>query len=249
MPSEFLVKGRISRALPQMDVDGGREGEPLRAGRYDELYVIPMMRKQHMLADEGSYFTCNNGQSGLATAAAPTSFSATNPFILIANVDSPSNSAARRIYLDFARLVATAAGTAGASVQAAVTIDTGNRYTSGGSDLTANIVSPNMDSPLRSSIAKVYGGNITAAAASSSARTVAGQVALKGAIPVVGDNYILSFGAVETMMMIASATLVWSLQPICPVIIGPNQSALIHIWLPSQSGASSYIPELNWWER
>lgn len=249
MAQEVVVRGRVSRSLPQMDSDGGRDGEPMRLGRYDELYVVPVMRKQHIFADEGSYFTCNNAQSGLATAAAPTAFSATNPFLVIANIDSPSNSTPKRIYLDFCRLVATAAGTAGASVQAGITIDNGNRYSSGGTEITAAIVSPNMDGPARSSIAKVYAGNITATAATLSARTVTGQVALKGAIPVAGDNYILNFGGVEAVMMIATATLTWSSQPIVPIIIGPNQSALIHLWLPSQSAASSYAPEISWWER
>lgn len=240
-------RGVVSRALPQAAYDNITATQ--RLGRYQEEYVIPIVRKQHALADEGTYFTTNNAQAGLATAAAPTTFSATNPFLLIYNSDSPSNPAYRRIYLDFATLIATAAGTAGASVQAAVTIDSTNRYSSGGTNLTANIVSPNMDIGARSSVANVYAGNITASAASAAARTTVGNRFLKTGIPVVGDQYCVNFGAVENLFSIATATLTFSSQSVAPCIIGPGQSALVHLWLPTQSAASSFIPELAWWER
>lgn len=73
-----------------------------------------MIPTKHLLADEGTYFTVNNSQTGLATAAAPVAFSATNPFLLIYNAGSSATGP--RIYLDAATLVATAAGTAGVNV-------------------------------------------------------------------------------------------------------------------------------------
>ena len=241
-----VVKGLVSRFLPQPNNDG--EEVEVRLNRYGELIMQPSARKQHSLAEDGSYFTCNNAQAGLATAAAPTAFSATNPFLLIANTDNPGSNA-RSIYLDYLMLLATAAGTAGASLQVAVTIDQGNRYTSGGSELTANIVNCSMLSAQRTSVARVFAGNITAAGAGSNVRTHVGNRYMKGAIPVAGDEYTINFGGIEAMNNISISTIMKSVFNAPPLIIGPQQCALVHIWLPSQSGASSYAPELSWWER
>lgn len=235
-----VATGRLRANNPRQG-DGVKQN--LRVGAYGDLVAMLMGQAKINLADEGSYFTVNNAQSGLATAAAPTSFSATNPFLIIYNKDTIKN-----IYLDYAALIATAAGTAGASVQAAVVLDAGNRYSSGGSDISANVVNANGIIG-DGSVAKVYGGNLTASAPTSAARTIVGQRALKGAIPVAGDNYLVKFGSDDMAMMIAAATLTWSMQPVPPLIVGPNMSALLYIWLPSQSAASSYIPEAGWYER
>lgn len=191
----------------------------------------------------GNYFACTNDQTGLATAAAPVSFSATNPFLVIYN--SPNVADEKDIILDSVALSATATGSAGASVRAAVTIDDIKRYTSGGTDLTTKIVNTNMKSA-KTSVAKIYAGNLLAPAAHA-ARVLVGQEILKGAIPVVGDRYVMAFGkdGSDTAYV---ATLTRSLVNLPPVVIGPGHSALIHLWLPSQSGASSYIPEVNWHE-
>lgn len=241
------LKGLVSRTMPVATPDNTEAD--LRLWRDGSITTIGLVRKQTGLAAEGSYFTVNNAQTGLATAAAPTTFSATNPFVLIYNTDSPTNSNYKRIELDILTLIATAAGTAGASVQFAVTIDSGNRYSSGGTNLTANIVNPNMDAPTRSSVANVYAGNVTAAAATAAARTVVGNRFCKAAIPVAGDTYSVNFGGVEGVQAIGVSTVVFSSNNVPPVIIGPNQSALVHLWLPSQSAASSYAPELSWFER
>lgn len=235
-----VATGRLLSNNPRQQ-DGVKQN--LRVGAYGDLVAMLMGQGKINLADEGSYFSVNNAQTGLATAAAPTTFSATNPFLIIYNKDTVKN-----IYLDYAALVATAAGTAGASVQAAVVLDNGNRFASGGSEITANIVNSN-GLVGAGSIAKVYAGNLTASAASSAARTIVGQRALKGAIPVAGDNYIVKFGSDDVGLLISTATLTWSSQPVPPLVVGPNMSALLHIWLPSQSAASSFIPEAAWYER
>ena len=195
------------------------------------------------IADNGSYFLCNNAQTGLATAATPTAFSATNPFVLIYNKDS-----AKSIYLDFVTLIATAPGTAGASVQAAVSVDlAANRYSSGGTELTPNIANPNGNAT-GTSIARVWGGNITATAATSQARNLVGNRFLKGAIPVAGDEYTVKFGGVDAPNWLGISTIIKTVINVPKVIIPPGGSGLVYIWLPSQSAASSYIPELGWVE-
>lgn len=219
--------------------DGVKQG--FRLFRYGELGSMPIFQPKVSQAIEGSYFTANNGQTGLATAAAPTAFSATNPFLILFNKDS-----VKSLVMDYAALVATAAGTAGASVQAAVVIDSGNRFSSGGSPLTP--VNPNGQIGA-GSIVQANAGNLTASAPTSQARTLVGQRALKGAIPVAGDSYFLKFGADDMLSQVSTATLSFSSQAAPAIIVPPQWSLLLHIWLPSQSAASSFIPEAGWSER
>ena len=55
------IRAFISRILPALSSDDPENTKLLRAGRYRELYILPVGRKQHLLADEGSYFITNNG--------------------------------------------------------------------------------------------------------------------------------------------------------------------------------------------
>lgn len=106
---DFIAHTLTGRALPIASTDTSNPS--LRGGRYGEASVLSVVPTKHLLADEGAYFTVNGAQTGLATAAAPTAFSATNPFLIAYN-----SSTVNRAYLDAATLVATAAGTAAASV-------------------------------------------------------------------------------------------------------------------------------------
>lgn len=255
---EVLVKGRVSRILPQADIDGARDGEPVRIGRYNEQFILPVIRKQHILADEGSYFVANNAQTGIATPAVAT-FGATTPVCIVTNTDSPG-AAGKRIYLDYLALITTAAGgwaSAGVNIQAMLYLDQGDRYVSGGTDLSGLIVSPNMDGPARSSIAKVRFGSLTAAAASGAVRAICGLRILRPAVSatvadVIGETKLLNFGGVEAMLngsiTVAAANMISV--PLPPIVIGPQQCALIYYVLNGTTpSAASYAPELGWWER
>jgi hypothetical protein len=250
MANEIVQRGIIGRMLLALGGQAdGAQSSPAgqRYGRYGEGYALSLFPDMGVLADEGSCFTVNNAQTGLATAVAPTSFSATNPFLLIYNRDAQPNG--KRIYLDTATLVATAAGTAGSNLQCAVSVDSGNRYSSGGTEITSSIVNPNFDAT-GGSVARVWAGNITAIAATSAARNVVGNRYLKGAIPAAGDTYILKFGGVDAPLLTGSAGSLYTMvQNVPKVIVGPNESALVYIWLASQSAASSYLPEMAWVER
>jgi hypothetical protein len=94
-------------------------------------------------ADEGCYFVTNNAQTGIAMTTT-VAFSATAPFLIIQNTAAAGG---KKIYLDYLDLVTTAAGSAASGltlIQAAVYLDSILRYSSGGTNLTANIASPNM---------------------------------------------------------------------------------------------------------
>jgi hypothetical protein len=259
MGTEILMRGRVSRALPQRDVDGGRDGEPVRIGLYGDTYVIPMVRKQHALVDEGVMFTTNNGQSGIASPTG-TSFSATVGMLTLTNTDTPGNTAARRIYVDNIVLVTTAAGgwaSAGVNTQIVVTIDQGERYSSGGTDLSNAIVNPNMDTPVRTSVARVRFGNLVLTSASGSVRTVCGLRILRPAVSatvadVVGEIKVLNFGGVEAAIngsiTIANANMISV--PLPAIVLGPNSTMNVHyIMNGTTPSAASFAPEVTWWER
>lgn len=249
MAIDVAMTGEVDRTKPHAELDG--TDIDMRLSRYRELQIMPVMFTKHPLVDEGSYFAVNSAQTGIATAAAPTVFSATNPFLVIYNACDPSDDFALRYYLDYAMLLATATGTGATSIQFAITLDTGNRYTSGGTDLTSSVKSCGPTS--MGSLARVYAGNLTASAATSSAKTIIGNRVMKTATapaPTVNDQYVVRFGSPSVPDMASLAgTGTLSVNSLPPVIIGPNQSALIHLWFPAQSAASSFAPEMAWWER
>lgn len=236
----------VDRTLPHAELDG-TDVDP-RLTRYREQMVVNSIRTKHPLADEGTYFTTNNAQTGIASAAAPVAFSATAPFLLIYNTAAPTDDFAPRLYLDYLMLLATAPGTGGTSVQFAITIDRGSRYVSGGTEITANIRGVNQ-AVSRATLAKVYAGAITAAAATANARTIVGNRWMKGAIPVIGDQYAVRFGNTDSPDILSASTILFSNNNVQPIVVGPDESALVHLILPAQSAPSSYAPELSWWER
>lgn len=242
---DIAMTGEVDRTRPHAELDG--TDIDMRLSRYRELCVNPMSYLKHPLADEGSYFAVTNAQTGLATAAAPTAFSATNPFLLIYNSGRPGDDFAPRYSIDAISLIATAAGTGGTNVQMAITKDFGNRYTSGGTDLTPNIVNTGPTSTVPT--ARIFAGNITATAASSNAKTIIGNRFLKGAIPIAGDMYAMRFGSPSLPDMISISTILYSINNLPPIVLGPDESLLVHLWLTAQSAASSFLPEVSWYER
>jgi hypothetical protein len=193
------------------------------------------------------YFVVTNPtlDTGLATIAAPTTGADIEPFVILKNNDIVGG---KLIYPDYIRLTCTAAGTAGASLRISARIDNAARYTSG-STASALPKNADMNSPV-TSVALFYAGPLVAAAAGSAQRTI-GQVLARMAIPVVGDEFIIKFGQAIAKNSIAKngtapTTYVTNF---APVILGDGDNLLIHLWLPSQSAASSYMVEAGWWEK
>lgn len=254
---QALIRGLVQRALPSgLNTDNSNTDVALRQWSYGEVATMPLVRKAHVLADEGSYFVTNNAQAGIAPTYG-TAFAATSPFVLIYN----GSTAGQRLYLDYVAMVAIAAGaqttTAGYTAMAVVT-DVGNRYSSGGTALAANIVSPNMASAVSTTQGvAIYCGAITATAASASAHTIVGIRNLRPSVSttvinVVGDMNLLNFGGVEGAVgsiTIANANIMPQALP--PVIIGANQSVLFYIWYPVMTApsAATYAPEIGFWLR
>lgn len=205
--------------------------------------------------DEGAYFVANNAQTGIAMTTT-VAFDATKPFIIVQNTAAAGG---KKIYLDYIDLVTTAAGSAASAltlIQMALYMDGILRYSSGGTDLSAKIVSPNMAlSP--TSVAAVYAGQITPAAASA-ARVVSGLKTIRPTVSatvadVVGELKHFSFagGASSHGAPITAASPNVISIPLPPVVIGPQHSMLFHLFYAAGGTpvAASYAPEIGWYER
>ena len=217
---------------------------------------MPLVANPQSINDEANYFVANNAQTGVAMTTT-TAFSATAPFLILQNNAATGG---KKIILDYAALVTTAAGSAASgltSIQAAVYIDDIVRYSSGGTDLSAKIYSPNM-SVTPTSIAKVYAGAITAAAAGANVRPIAGLRILRPTVSatvadVVGETKFFTFRggdpATQGSITVANANIIPV--PMPPIEIGPQQSALIYVFYAAGGTpvAASYAPELGWIER
>jgi hypothetical protein len=66
---------------------------------------------------------------------------------------------------------------------------------------------------------------------------------LSTAIPAAGETYTIGFGADEPFTATQKGASVG------PIVIGPQQSALIYMWLPSQTATPTGEINLSWWER
>jgi hypothetical protein len=243
----------VASLKPSGTIDGNTLTTNPRAGRYREPYGMNVIPTKHVLADEGSYFSANNGQTGQVTAtAAPTAFTATTPAFIVFNSAAPGNPLSPKIYLDYVLWVVSTPGGTITSVQAAVVRDNLNRFSAlgtGGVLLTP--VKANSAGP--SAVAQVWsGGQLVATAASSNAVFTVGNRVLRGTIPIAFDTYLLSFGSVDDVATTVATAAVAShvLEPVPPMVLNPGESALIYLWYPGMATTgTTLLPEIGWWER
>src|SRR4051812_23324271 len=133
------VYGKVGIDLPSTNAQSAQA--QFRAGRYGEQYVVPLTAGLYAMADEGTYYRSTNQTPGTATAySITTAFSATAAFAIIRNTDSAGG---KRLFLDYLRLICTTVPASATSAHFAVSVDTANRYTSGGTALTPQNVNTN----------------------------------------------------------------------------------------------------------
>jgi hypothetical protein len=229
-----------------------------RAGGYGEKMVSQLTSKNHASGTEGTIYCVRTPVpgTGLATIAAPTTFSGTSPFICIYNANPTAGAAPVDIILERIKLRCTAAGTAGASLQYVTQVDNIARYLSGGQGygVSANPLLgpyPTYSGANPASAAQVQIGALVAAASSAQARVFSSDM-LRSAIPVVNDSYTIHFGASDQPVdigLISGSAIVQRNIPHEHVSIAPGHSFLLHLFLPSQSAASSFEAEVYFSER
>lgn len=211
--------------------------------KYGDALVSPIGGPLDHLCDEGLLHIATNPTpgTGIASLAAPTAYIGTKPFILMKNAH-----ASKRLSVRWIKLSVTAAGTGGTAIHYAAVISGANsaRYTSGGSTLAP--VCPNLSKDSDTGTV-IYCGAIVSVAPTSEAIRLLGHQIVRPVIPVLGDTYLFTFGGLENNLggNIVEGTAIASLAfPHVPFSIGQNEWFAFHLWLPSQSAASSYEVEV-----
>lgn len=228
-----IISAGVSRVLPTAVADGSNT--KVRLGRYGEQFSIPLT--PNAFGDEGSYFHATTATPGTAynlTGATQTAWVATTPTFVFRNNDTASTG--KRVYMDFIRLNAVTANTGGTNEAYAVVIDTGTRYSSAGTALTAYNV--NYDSGATTIVNNLFAGVVTATAATTPRYVCRGN--LKNAILAVGDTFTVSFGT-------PSDTTSEKMCP--PAIVGGGQSLVFYVWATAQSATATGEVTAGWWER
>lgn len=252
MSTNFGLVSRLRNALGNGSADSTIA--KFRTNQLGEQFVAPPGAVGFAL--EGSAFaslTPVPGTGIAVNAAAQNAFNATAPAFLIRNTAAVGD---KDIILRRIRLVATAAGTGLTALDAAVYVDTANRYVSGGllnnSGGNALVTANTKADGAIASIAQIYSGTtaIVASAAGSGTRAHS-RIKLRTGIPVAGDIFTLSFGAEPQPEFGAVSGTVASAftHSVKSLVIPPQACALIYLWGLGQTAAPAFEIDMEHVER
>lgn len=202
------------------------------------------------VADAGGMFvgispTPGTGIAGNAAGVA--TFVETTPYMVV------YNSGLLNIYPLHLRLHTTVIGVGNttAAQNWTLTLDAGNRLTSGGTALTVNNL--NMNSGLKSAAVITVGGTLIATAATSVRRVVGHQAVKSGAIETVHDCLQFNFGGAEqcdpASLINNAGSLSHTTVNFAPMVIGPNQSMLFYRWVTANTALPAYEVEFGFIEK
>ena len=219
--------------------------------------VASLWNNDHCLADEGGYFmTVREYGSPIAITAGVVDDALTGsathapfaPALSIFNQENANNPNAKSIYLRYIKLTTAVVPTLAVDWNYAIRLDNGNKYSSGGTNLTANNVNP-MSS--NASVAKTYFGAVIANAIPTSAGRMVSMGNIATAIPVVLDTYTFVFGSQNIHMDQAKAAAVAKNITINvpPVVIAPGWTLQLELWGTSYTTAAQYVLEMGHVER
>jgi hypothetical protein len=210
-----------------------------RSTAYGEFKVESVFgTRTQALAHEGSlWIGTNTPGTPILDTAALTAYSATTPTMVLFNNNTVA-SGINIIPLRF-KVQATAAGTNGTNWLGQWILDTGKRYTSGGTALT--LTSPNTNVATSKTGVQAWFGAITAPAANAS--RIVHSAGYRTVIKVIGDVTAFEFGGTvgHAVGMPMEGTLQLSQVVNVPAIIIPPQCSLLwHEYAASQSVSASF---------
>lgn len=247
-----FMTGMVSALFPQAAPD--TDEQELRLTPWGDAFVNPVGGIRHALAGEGSYCVTTTPTPGTAVAygsgGTQASFSDTVGFIVIKNNSQPSVPNPINVYLDYLRMLISGTVPASAtSTQYAIAIDTGSRLPTANFTLLTP-ANTNFRSS-RGSVAQVWvpnAGTITIPANTN--RRLVGRGSLRQAISVTLDEYELRFGADSAGPAVSGQSVGRSVSTCAPVILGPQEWCVIHLWQPSgATNALSCELDMGHWER
>lgn len=246
------VMGLTQELLPSARPDTNEVEQ--RFSKYGDAINLMMGGPRHSLAAEGSYFVTTNPTPGTAVAygsgGTQTSFSALAGLFVIKNNAPTSVPNPINLFLDYIRLHVTGTVPASATKTAfAVTIDTGNRTPTANFTLLTPLCT-NFRSA-RGSIGQIWvpSAGIPTVPAAVNSRLIANGC-IKQAISVTLDEYMIKFGGSDGINGQAAQTVGRFCTDAPPVVLGPQEYAVIHLWQPSAAtNALSVEFEIGHWER
>lgn len=178
-----------------------------------------------------------------------TGFVATTPLMTVFNGDSAGGLS---IFLDYIKLINSAAGASTTSAHAAFVLDTVDRYSSGGSRLTTTpgAVQPNSGFSVAAK-ARIDFGAVTAIAASAP-RQLGRDMVKTQATPcwTVGDEVYMKFDTFDFSPALTSGagTAIFGV-PSGPIVIAPGHTFLLYLWnVANAVTPPSWEIEMAWWE-
>ena len=250
---------RTSRTLPQPVPDS----QPVlgRGGRYGSAIVESLTPTKHVLSDEGSYFAVGNPTPGTGIAMTiSTVFSDTVAMFAVKNGDDKNNQAAKRIYLDYLRLMLFGTPpTAQVSRQFAFKrskatdrepTTAANKTVLAPVNLAGGAGRPSVGRWLSYSAAAAM--TVPASVASDE---VVGRCSIPTGIGIAGDEYIVKFGSDpgESVQGLTAAKAVVPGRYVThagPIIIEPGEWLVIHEWcLTEATNGPTFEFEIGAWER
>lgn len=208
--------------------------------------VAPLTSSEVGLADQGIFYNAINPTPGTGIVGpVSTTLDETKAIFTMYNGGTGT------IYPKFLRLHCTVIGTTGTGVRFTQALDQGNRFSSGGTALTA--VNSNMNSQNRSS-AQIQFGAITTTAATSQRRLIANKLFKSDGIEVINETYQLSWASSAQLEDPASlinntTTLAHTTYSFGPIAIGPGQSFVIHQWRAAITVGITFEVELGFIEK
>lgn len=245
------IQIEVDRDRP--DAESDSTVKTLRGGRYGEAYMLNLWNSTHALADEGSYYTANGTPgTGIAHVVNIGVSETAGNFIYLRNTDTPANGRAKRIYLDYIRLILTAAPAAATSMHFFMKMDRVSRVTAGGSVGGTSLVPINSNGDAAiGTIAAINAGALTTIAPSADSRLVSRGV-LRSVIGVVNDELIFKSGGIDcTASILLGGTVAQRMVvPVAPIILGPGQNLALQIWCPANAVTPpSFEVDCGWVER
>ena len=236
---------------PAKSTDGPSEIPPRGNGYGESISQAATSDGLDVSLNEGSYFSgvISGYVPGTGfTAAAQTTFSDTSA-IMIVRSNAASAGSPVGVRLDTLKLICSNAGAGITAIRLVGVLDNASRYTAsvGGTAIAFNANS-NIG-PQQGSISQAAMGALAPASATAAKRIV-GQCVLKGAAPVLNDEFVLRFSnAAQPSGSIAGTTASTIVRHMEPVIIAPGWCFVLHAFFTGATTAAQFEPLVTTIER
>jgi hypothetical protein len=241
----------VRKGLPSAVQDGS--DAPNWGGRYGEQIVQVNNYPKMALAEEGCYYVATNPTPGTGLAATSsitnyvTTAGAVGVFFLLTNTETSTTNTGKRVYMDYIRVRLISQAPTSASVwYMTIALDNSTtRYNTGGTAITPVNVSGDYS---KASIVTMYAGAVSTTVPGS-VRLIT-SVLVRAQVPVIMDQYMLTFGSVEGGGAdTTSASVQNRLFGAPPVIIAPSWNMAVTMWGTSNAAAPQWEFDMGWWEK